>query len=346
MDRPGATVCGRGDLAHARRVREPGGPGRQRRRVGPGDHRDRRVLRVPNWLARSCATRTDDIELGRLDRLLMRGLVSNSGSPMASSTAAVSTAVTAGRRCTSRARRAKKPTSESSPRAIRARARRDGRIRLRAKPTRAAVLVSATSMAISAMDTPAAPSAVIEVTPNANRPSSEPATVRAENTMVRPADDQALTSASLGCVTVTQLLAVPRDQQQTVVDRQAQAQQRDHDRGVLVEVGDLLEAQQRGERGEHRQDRGEHRQAGGDDPAEHEDQHDQGDRQRQPLGRCPGRAATCLLTCSPDDPAAAGEHGGTRSGRTGPQGHLERVEARGDRVHRGASPDRRPACSA
>ncbi len=74
----------------------------------------------------------------------------------------------------------------------------DGRIRLRAKPSIAAVPVKATSMATAAMDTPATPSAVIDVTPKTTRPQRDPATVNAENKMVRPAVAQARPTASSG----------------------------------------------------------------------------------------------------------------------------------------------------
>ena len=125
--------------------------------------------------------------------------VDSSGAPAPSRAAPVTTKVTSGRRWTIRASPAKKPDSAASPyRAIRRAARFDGRIRRRARPIRAAVKVSETSIATSAIDTPAAPSADSPGMPNISRPHMAAATVRALNRMVRPAVAQARAIATAG----------------------------------------------------------------------------------------------------------------------------------------------------
>ncbi len=102
-------------------------------------------------------------------------------------------------RCTIRASRAKKPTSAASPkRAIRRAARFDGLIRRRARPIMAAVKVSDTSIATSAMETPAAPSADRPVRPVSSSPVIAAATVSALKKMVRPAVVQARAMATSG----------------------------------------------------------------------------------------------------------------------------------------------------
>ena len=96
-----------------------------------------------------------------------------------------------------------------------------------------------------------------------------------------------------GLVAAGQLLAVAGDDEQAVVDRQAEAQRR---RGVEREdrhVGELGEQLQHGERADDREDADGQRQQGGDDRAEHPDQQHERDRDGDHLGESAGPARSC-----------------------------------------------------
>ena len=81
----------------------------------------------------------------------------------------------------------------------------------------------------------------------------------------------------------THLLAEPADDEQPVVDAQAEPQHRDDvDRGG-VEVEQVREAEQRGQGPRDRGHRPEHREAGREEPAEDEHHEDEADRQRDAL---------------------------------------------------------------
>ncbi len=129
-----------------------------------------------------------------------------------------------------------------------------------------------------------------------------------------------------------QLFAVAGDEEQAVIDRQAETEQRDDDRRVLVDVGDVFKAQQCGHAGEDRQDRGEDRDAGRNDAAEDEDEHDESERQRQAFGQ-----RTVVVDLVVDlivhDRSAAEEHARVRC--AGAQRAAERIELLRYGINRG-----------
>ena len=93
-------------------------------------------------------------------------------------------------------------------------------------------------------------------------------------TTARPAVSIALLDRLVAAAPVRALLAPARDHEQRVVDRDAEADQRDQELDDRRDVGELGEAEQQQERGHDRDDRHDDR----DDRQErreHEDQHDQ-----------------------------------------------------------------------
>src|SRR5450756_1675824 len=82
---------------------------------------------------------------------------------------------------------------------------------------------------------------------------------------------------------VVQLLAVPRDDQEPVVDREAETQQRHDIDHARVEVDDVREAVEQTEAPCDRGERTDHWHASGEEAAADEHQHEQGDRQRHRL---------------------------------------------------------------
>ena len=120
------------------------------------------------------------------------------------------------------------------------------------------------------------------------------ATVRAENTTVRPARSIDVAVASATCSRVSsetgaprsmraQLLAEARHHEQAVVDAQPEREHGDDVDGGRVEVEQVGEAEQGGQRAGDGRDRADDREPGGDEAAEHHDHHGEAHRQRDAL---------------------------------------------------------------
>ena len=237
-----------------------------------------------------------------------------------------------GNRCTHCARREKTPCSGacSVP-------RRSSR---RAPSThRAGTSVRATSTAITTTETPAAPMPFISGDWKTSRPPSEMATVRPEKTTVRPAESTVRATASTTIVrgiwatgmpgrAGPQLLPEPAHDEQPVVDAQPEPEDRhDVDRGG-VEVDEVGEAQQRRQRPGDGGDGSGDRHAGSDEATEHDDHHEEADRQGDALA---GAQVDLELPGDRVDEVAhaAGGHRRARAGGRRPDGRgdlvLERV---------------------
>lgn len=130
-----------------------------------------------------------------------------------------------------------------------------------------------------------------------------------------------------------QLLSVPGDQQQSIVDGQAEAEQGDYRDRVLIQVGDLREAEQQSHRGEYRHDRRDHRHASGQQPTEDEHEHHQGDRQGQFLGS--GQIGLRLRVSLVVDDLIATDPDDRVGLPSGDQVPLQCPQLAGDRVDRG-----------
>ncbi|GLH96031.1 hypothetical protein Pa4123_13040 [Phytohabitans aurantiacus] len=195
-----------GDSGAAGRTRATSGSGRQRDAHSSSARGDVEASTVtlatggrPNRRTSASATSTPSIDRGRLSTVSRRTEVGSAGAVAASSTADVARATSSGRRCTRPARRAKKPASAPlSGGRIRRAPCRAGRIHLRSRPSRPAVRVRDASIATTAMDMPAMPRADSPGTPNVSIPTSDVATVRALNRMVRPAVAQVRSRAASG----------------------------------------------------------------------------------------------------------------------------------------------------
>ncbi len=163
---------------------------------------------------------------------------------------------------------------------------------------------------------------------NTVRPASATATVNPENRTVRPAVPDARSTAGPTCGVDRAFLAEPVDDQQRVVDGEADREHRhDLDR-VDGDVGHLAEREKDAERAGHAGDRDDQRQPGGDQAAEDEQQQDEYDGRGDDLGA--GHVARGLVVelglghrTAGDGDGAAGHVGAQRADPArGVGGHL------------------------
>ena len=128
------------------------------------------------------------------------------------------------------------------------------------------------------------PSLVTKSRPKNARPVTEMATVRPAKSTARPADAPASAAASREREPLVEVLPEPRDDEQRVVDADAEADHRDEDRGDRVDVGQAGEDEQQEERGQQRDDREHDRDERRDERAEDDEQHDDRREQAEQLG--------------------------------------------------------------
>ena len=88
----------------------------------------------------------------------------------------------------------------------------------------------------------------------------------------------------LGAVTLCEFFSESADDEQAVVDRDAEADQGDHRLREDIELGELGDDVHDAQRARDGQTADEHRETGGDDTAEDEEQHHRDQRKRDDLG--------------------------------------------------------------
>ena len=127
------------------------------------------------------------------------------------------------------------------------------------------------------------PSFVTKSRPMNASPVTEIATVRPAKSTARPADAPASAAASRGRQPVVEQLSEARDDEQRVVDPDAEPDHRDEDRRDRVDVGQPGEDEEQQERRHQRHDRERDRDQHRDERAEDDEQHDHRHEQAEHL---------------------------------------------------------------
>ena len=216
-----------------------------------------------------------------------RNLIDANGIPSAISAPALSAAIRPGRRITKRDSRYQKPAARGRASRSAARCRRLGASALTRGPSTVSSAGSTTSASAAAISATSAPAIPIEYRNRCGKIASDAiaaATVSELNRIVRPEVSSVRRSALTPKPLDGRLLAVARDHEQAVVDRQPEAEAGDEVEREHRQVGEARDDPQREERRDDRKATEQRRQQRGDERAEEQQRQQEDEREREQLG--------------------------------------------------------------